>query len=536
MEEVNGGSGAGECFSGNSGETAALAADGDIKCLVTLLTELGDGNVLAHFNAGTDLYADLLHDVDFGLEDVLGKLVGRNAVAEHTAGLFVLFKHGGLVTHCGKVVCAAHAGGAAANNGNLFRPLLKDVGADVDLRHKAGFSIEVLFCDELLDGIDGDGLVYGSAGAGVLAAAVANAAAHCRERVFTLDELKGLREFAFGGLLEVTLDRNVGGAGCLAGGSTGFVAVDAVLVAVIFRPFLRPPLDGIRKLVLRILDGTAVGAKFLAKLHGAGGAILHAAAAGDALFLLHLSHIGASAHVGSVEELGSPEGVADLDVAVADGKDLSVAVDVRDLVDESVVLGFFEDGHAFVVGDIVAAAGFIEVFGHVSYADAPVVVVVGAAFIKELSADSAGADTHRQMAFIALEPVGNMLYVNGLVLHGNCLFHGNHVHADSAAAHGHHGGDLLQREESHALEEHAKFRMLFHEGLVHVGVFGASRDKHGNPVHAVLKLISGTGNRAVLGVFVPVVELHDAKLGHGVQKSIQGLVRRSEMLLGVEFM
>ena len=264
VEEVNGGSGAGEGFSGNSGETAALAADGDIKCLVTLLTELGDGNVLAHFNAGTDLYADLLHDVDFGLEDVLGKLVGRDAVAEHAAGLFILFKHGGLVTHCGKVICAAHAGGAAADDRYLLLPAVLDIGADIHLGDKAGFGIEVLLCDELLDGIDSDGLVYGSAGAGVLAAAVANAAADCRERVFTLDELKGLRELSFGGLLEIALNRNVGGAGCLTGRCAGFVAVDAVLVTVVLSPLVLSPLGGIRKLVLRILDGTAVGAKFLA--------------------------------------------------------------------------------------------------------------------------------------------------------------------------------------------------------------------------------------------------------------------------------
>ena len=405
MEEVNGGSGAGEGFSGDSGETAALAADGNIECLVTFLAELGDGDVLANFHAGTDLYADLLHDVDFGLEDVLGKLVGRDAVAEHAAGLFILFKHGGLVTHCGKVICAAHAGGAAANDGYLLLPAVLDIGADIHLGDKAGFGIEVLLCDELLDGIDSDGLVYGSAGAGVLAAAVANAAADCRERVFTLDELKGLRELSFGGLLEIALNRNVGGAGCLTGRCAGFVAVDAVLVTVVLSPLVLSPLGGIRKLVLRILDGTAVGAKFLAKLHGAGGAILHAAAAGDALFLLNFGHIGASAHVGGVEKLGSPEGVTDLDVAVADGKDLSVAVDVSHLMHESVVFGLFEDGHGLVVSDVVAAAGFTEVIGHVANADTPVAVVVGAAFVQFLTAITAGADAHAKVAFILLEPV-----------------------------------------------------------------------------------------------------------------------------------
>ena len=77
--------------------------------------------------------------------------------------------------------------------------------------------MQVPLRDELLDGVDGDRLVDGPAGAGILAAAVADAAADGRERILPLDELQRLGILAFGGLLQVALHGDMGRARRLAG-------------------------------------------------------------------------------------------------------------------------------------------------------------------------------------------------------------------------------------------------------------------------------------------------------------------------------
>ena len=181
--------------------------------------------------------------------------------------------------------------------------MVLDIGAAVYLGNKTGFGLEVKFCEELLDGVNCNGLVYGTAGTCVLAAAVTNAAADCRERILPLDKLQGLLVLSKGCLAEISLNSDMGRAGGLTGRSTCIVAVDAVLVTVILRPVLGTPRQGIRKRVLGIIYGAVLGAEFLAKFHGTGGAIFNAAAAGNALFRLYLRHIGASAHVGRIEEL-----------------------------------------------------------------------------------------------------------------------------------------------------------------------------------------------------------------------------------------
>ena len=382
--------------------------------------------------------------------------------------------------------------------------------------------MEVLFCNKFLYGVDGNGPVDGAARAGVFAAPVADAAAHRRERIFPLDKLQRFRVFALCRLFQIALNGNMSRAGGFARGGAGLVAVDAVLVPVVFRPFVLAPGLGIRQLVLGILDGPAVGAELLAQFYGARRAVFYTAAAGHAVFRLDFRYIGAAAHVGRIEQLGGTQGVANLDVTVADGKDFSFAVDVGYLMHKAVVFRLLEDGHGLLVGDVVAAAGLPEVVRHVAHADAPVAVVVRAAFVQFFTAVPAAADTYAQVPFILFEPVGDMFYVDGLVLHGDGLFHRNHVHTDAGAAHGHHGGNFLQREEGHALEEHGKLRMLVHELYVHVGIFRAAGNEHRHPVNAVLALKRGAGVRALaIGVMVSIVILQHAQIRQLVQQGVK---------------
>ena len=119
------------------------------------------------------------------------------------------------------------------------------IRAYIHLWHKACLCVEVLLGNELLHGIDGDRLVNGATGAGILATTVAHASADCWEGILAFDELQGFGIFALGGFLQVALYSDMGRTSGLARCRTRWVAVDTVLVAVVFRPLLRPPFLGI---------------------------------------------------------------------------------------------------------------------------------------------------------------------------------------------------------------------------------------------------------------------------------------------------
>ena len=174
---------------------------------------------------------------------------------------------------------------------------------------------------------------------------------------------------------------------------------------------------------------------------------------------------------------------------------------------KAVVLGNLKYVDGFVVGDGMSAFGLYQVVGHVAHADTPVAIVVGAAFVEFLASVAARADADGKMSLVAFKPVGDMLYVGSLILHGYCFLHGDDMHAYAAAAHRYHGGNLLQRQESHTLKEHCQLRMLVHQLHVHIGVLGAARDEHRHPVFAVFALEGGARHRTVLGVVVAVVVL-----------------------------
>ena len=278
-----------------------------------------------------------------------------------------------------------------------------------------------------------------------------------------------------------------------------------------------------------------LGAEFLAELDGTGRAVFHASAAGHAVLGIHLGHIGAAAHVGSIEQLRGAQRVADLDVAVADGEDLALAVDVGNLMHKAMVFRLLEDGHRLVVGDVVAAAGLAEVVRHVANAYAPVAVVVRTALIQLLAAVAAGADAHADVAFVFLEPVGDVLDADRLVFHADGLLHGYHVHSYATAAHWHHRGDLLQREEGHPLEEHRELGMPVHQVGVHVGILGAAGHEHRHPVDAVFPVEGGAGIGALpVGVMVAVIVFEHAEVGQFVQQFIEAGIVRGEMLFSVQ--
>ena len=222
--------------------TAGLETDGHIETLIALLAQLRDGHVFSDLHAAAELDTEFTQDVDFCLHHVFFEAKTWNAVHQHAAGTRFPFKHRRAVALFSEVVCARQARGAAADDGDLLGKFAVDLRNDL-FGHKARFRVHVLLGDEALDLVNGDGLINRTARAGILAAAVADAAADRGERIFALDELQRLAVLALRGELQIALHRDVRWASRFARRGTGIVAVDAVPVAVVDAPLFRPPLD-----------------------------------------------------------------------------------------------------------------------------------------------------------------------------------------------------------------------------------------------------------------------------------------------------
>ena len=173
-----------------------------------------------------------------------------------------------------------------------------------------------------------------------------------------------------------------------------------------------------------------------------------------------MGNIGASGHVGGVEELRGAQGVAHAGGAVADGEDFVFAVDIGDLVDIAVVLRLLEDLHGLLVADGTAGADLIHIVGKVADADAPFALHVAGALAPDALGTAAGTDAHTDVTLVFFQPVGDVLDAERLGLGGNGLFHRDHVHTHAGPAGRDHFGQTLKGKSRHALEEVADLGML----------------------------------------------------------------------------
>ena len=297
------------------------------------------------------------------------------------------------------------------------------------------------------------------------------------------------------------------GAGRLAGRGAGLVRLDAVVIAVVGRPLGVVPFGGIGQLLARILGHLSAGlfaAELLAQLSGTGRAHLNAATAGHALVLLDLGDIGRARQVGRVEQLRGAQGIAHVDVAVADGEDLVLAVDVGDLVHKAVVLGLAQDVVDLVAGHVMAAVGLDHVVGHIAHGDAPIGRVVGAALAHPATARAAAAGAGGILTLVFVEPMLDMLNRHRRARGIDGLLDRNDVHADTGASGRHHRRGLGQRALGCLFKELSVDRMLLELAHAHVEKLGRTRHQHGQ--HPLL---------GALGVF-PVV-LEQARVAHVVE-------------------
>ena len=106
-----------------------------------------------------------------------------------------------------------------------------------------------------------------------------------------------------------------------------------------------------------------------------------------------------------------------------------------------------------------------------------------------------------------------MLDGDGLALHADGLLHRDDVHPDARPAGGHHGGDFLQGQESHALKEGGHLGVLVDLGAAHIEKLRASGDEHRQDIPLLMV--------GVLAVQVLPVVLDEADEAHLVQHLLQ---------------
>lgn len=273
--------------------------------------------------------------------------------------------------------------------------------------HESVLSVEVEIGDELLDRIYRNGSVNLAAGALGFASLVADASADSRERVLGLYHRESLAVLALVGEAQISLNGHVRGTCRLArSGAAGICVGHTRGVAVVLIPCIGSPDVVVRQGSMRIFDlGAVLAAELLTHLDGARRAGLNALAAGYALLLLDLCSIGAARKIGCIEQQRSTQSIADLDVAVADVKNLVLAVDVGYLMDIAVLLGKLEYLESALFGYVVSASGLNGVIRHVAELDAPIVKIIGAAVAEHCARSAAGADTCGDVTLVFLEPV-----------------------------------------------------------------------------------------------------------------------------------
>ena len=317
-QEVNACDHAFRGFTGHAGKSAALQADRDVESLEAALAKLVYRNVSADIDAALYFDAHAFNDLDLSFHDVFLEAEGRNAVHEHAAGAFLTLKDCDGIPFRAQVISCAQTCRACADDGDrIVVPLIAlTILTDGQIlrervRRAVFYKLQFAKREELLDLIDGDRLVNKTACAAVLAAAVADRTADCRERIVLADEFKSLLIAALRSHLYISLYCQVRGTCRLAGGCARIVTVDLVVVAVIGIPLILTPDVVVGKLVHRVNYLAAIClAELLAQSRRAGGTYFHTFAAGDALGCVNMGAVCAAGHIGRVEELGSAQAVA----------------------------------------------------------------------------------------------------------------------------------------------------------------------------------------------------------------------------------
>ena len=427
LEELYAAPDAGLIFTGAAERRALPCAGGEVKRLVSLLAQLRYSDVLADVHAAAELHAHLAQDVNLRLDNVLLKTEGREDAGQHAADLVALLEHRDGVALYGEIIGAGEAGRTAADDGDLIREGL--AGLVEHLRHEARLGGQLLVRDELLDVVDGNGVINIAAGAGVLTGPVADAAADRRERVLALYELQRLEIAALGGKLYIALDGDMRGAFHLTW--RGAFLSDLAAVGAVINVVLVLAPEAVHGGELRLGGLLLVfRAQLGTELEGAHLAVIHAQAAGHALIALHLGDVVGPEHIRGVEVFAQAQGQAGTAAAVADGGGAVIALGGVYLVDKAVILGALEYLKRLLLADQPVAALLREELGVVVNIHAHIFLEVAAALAHKAPRAAAGAGAYG-------DGPGSLDYVLDLVI-GGCVRVVPNGAADGHRAHGTH--------------------------------------------------------------------------------------------------
>ena len=506
----------------NARTTAALAADGNIERLVTLLLQLGQCHIFAHFDAAFDFDTLFTDDIDFLLQHILLQLVGRDAVHHHAAGLFVFLKDGRMIAHHRQVERTRQSRRTGANDRNLIIEIAVHVRNNL-LGKQMFHTVQIKVSDKFLNRINRYRRINRPACAGIFAALIADTAADSRERILRTNEPRSLLILPFLCLGKICLDRNMGRARRLAGGGSRRIGVmHTGRITVVFIPCILAPLDRIRKHRLRIGLFTAIlMAQLLSKLNSTRRTAFNTKTAGNTLGRIRLRRKGAAGKIRRIKQHAGTQRIADLHITVADIEDMLRTIDIGNLVNEAVILCFLQNIQRLFRRNIMGAAGFDGVIRHVANLNAPVIRIIAAAFAQHRAGITAGTDSGRKMTLIFLQPVRDMLQIHGLIIKVHFLFYRNDMHANAITSRRNHLRNTSQRNKCHPLKEVSNRGILINTILARVEEFRRSRHKIGYAPALGMRLVR---KRVIMVIAVAVIVLQNTDPAHLVQQFLQ--VRR----------
>ena len=177
-QEVNAAIHALQILAGDTELRALLCTDCDIETLIALLTQLFDGDILTDLGVHLEVNSHLLENLNLAIEGTAIQTITGNAHNEHATRLRIAIKHCDIdIAHERKIICTAETGRSGADDSDLFLiRLIYGTAAD-QLGYIALIRIQILFCNEFFDFINGDSLIQFTAGSGILTAAIADVTA-----------------------------------------------------------------------------------------------------------------------------------------------------------------------------------------------------------------------------------------------------------------------------------------------------------------------------------------------------------------------
>ena len=179
-------------------------------------------------------------------------------------------------------------------------------------------------------------------------------------------------------------------------------------------------------------------------MRGSSWANFNASTASNTFFFINVSHKSRARQIRCVKQLRSSECIADIYVAVTNGKNLIFTVNVSNLMNKTVFLGLCTDIDNLVVGDVMAFSCFYAVISHISNGKTPIFWVVGAAVATD-TLSKATRTRSCSIPIVFLQPMRDMLNGNGVIDLLNRALNRNDVHSNARTTLRNQLGDIFER-------------------------------------------------------------------------------------------